>query len=137
MRAREPQLLDRLYRPFYWNRQGEHPDGAELVHSFPIFERVDGEVRGRFIKWLLYRGYELAGEVFDAQGRRALETLFEVMSEPRNHLRFELEAGQIQYMNNYRVAHCRTEYEDFDDAARKRHLVRIFLRDSGRRSYMG
>lgn len=135
--ARHPLLLERLYRPFCWNRQGEHPDGAALVHSFPIFDRADGEVRGRFIKWLLYRGYELAGEVFDEQGKLALQTLFEIMSEASNHLCFELQAGQIQYMNNYRVAHCRTEYEDFDEAQRKRHLVRIFLRDSGRRSYMG
>ncbi|MFT5173340.1 MAG: hypothetical protein ACI8W7_001515 [Gammaproteobacteria bacterium] len=137
MIARHPQLLERLYRPFCWNRQGEHPEGAALVHSFPIFDRADGQVRGRFIKWLLYRGYELAGEIFDEQGKLALETLFEIMSETRNHLCFELQAGQIQYMNNYRVAHCRTEYEDFDEVQRKRHLVRIFLRDSGRRSYMG
>jgi hypothetical protein len=137
MGARHPELLARLYRPFYWNRQGEHPDGAALVHTFPIFETQQGDVRGRFIKWLLYRGYELAGEVFDKQGQLALETLFEIMSEPRNHLRFELQAGQIQFMNNYRVAHCRTEYEDFGDSERKRHLVRIFLRDNGRRSYMG
>ena len=45
----------------------------------------------------------------------------------------ELAPGQIQYMNNFRLAHCRTEYEDPKDAAEKRHLVRIFLRDAGRR----
>ena len=59
------------------------------------------------------------------------------MSEAQSHLRFALAPGDIQYMNNFRVAHCRSEYEDFDAPDRRRHLVRIFLRDGGRRSYMG
>ena len=135
--ARDPQLLERLYQPFYWNRQGEHPQGDSVVHAYPIFQQRDGEVRARFIKWLLYRGYELVGESFDELGRRALEALFEIMSEPANHLTFELAPGQMQFMNNYRLAHCRSEYEDFDEPQHKRHLVRIFLRNEGRRSYMG
>ena len=53
------------------------------------------------------------------------------MSEPPHHLPFELAPGQIQYVNNFRIAHCRTEYEDAAGAEEKRHLVRIFLRDTG------
>lgn len=33
--------------------------------------------------------------------------------------------------------HMRTEYEDYEEPEAKRHLVRIFLRDEGRPSYMG
>ncbi|MEM7252538.1 MAG: TauD/TfdA family dioxygenase [Pseudomonadota bacterium] len=132
-----PDLLARLYQPFHWNRQGEHPEGAPVTHFYPIYERADGEVRARFIKWLLYRGYELVGEPFDALGQEALEALFDTLSEPANHLTFELERGQIQFMNNFRLVHCRSEYDDYDDPALKRHLVRIFLRNEGRASYMG
>jgi alpha-ketoglutarate-dependent taurine dioxygenase len=59
------------------------------------------------------------------------------MSEPENHFSFELAAGQLQYMNNFGIAHRRTKYEDYDEPDKKRHLVRIFLRDSGHRTYMG
>ena len=53
-------------------------------------------------------------------------------------LSFSLEAGQIQYVNNFRIAHRRTEYEDAPDGPQaRRHLVRIFLRDEGRRTFMG
>ena len=131
---REPKLLARLYQPFYWNRQGEHPDGDPLVHEYPIYQRVGGEVRARFIKWLLYKGYELVGEPFDQLGQTALEALFDVLSDEDNHVQFELAPGQLQFMHNFRVAHSRSEYEDADT---KRHLIRIFLRDGGRRSYMG
>ena len=138
LRGRHPALLGRLYEPFCWNRQGEHAEGDAVVHRFPVF-RYDGEeVRGRFIKWLLYRGYELMGEPFDQPGQDAIETMFDIMSEPDRHVSFSLEPGQIQYVNNFRIAHRRTEYEDATEAPEaRRHLVRIFLRDEGRRTFMG
>ena len=138
LRDGHPALLRRLYEPFCWNRQGEHAEGDAVVHRYPIFS-FDGEaVRGRFIKWLLYRGYELVGEPFDQLGQDAIEAMFDIMSEPDCHISFSLEPGQIQYVNNHRIAHCRTAYEDVTDAPEaRRHLVRIFLRDAGKRSYMG
>ncbi|MBH67365.1 MAG: hypothetical protein CMM58_03340 [Rhodospirillaceae bacterium] len=137
LRQQYPEYLKRLYRPFWWNRQGEHPEGNDSVHFYPIFS-YDGEtVRGRYIKWLLYKGYELMGEDFDELGQEALETMFDIMSDPINHITFDLEPGQIQYMNNFAVAHSRTDYRDSKKVEDKRHLVRIFLRNSGRRSYMG
>ena len=132
-----PDYLERLYQPFWWNRQGEHPKGDNPVHFYPIFSYDGKTVRGRYIKWLLYKGYELMDEHFDEIGQKALETMFDIMSEPKNHITFDLEPGQIQYMNNFAVAHSRTDYEDAGIEADKRHLVRIFLRDSGLRSYMG
>lgn len=138
LRDRHPSLLERLYEPFCWNRQGEHAEGDVVVHRFPVFSYDGDEVRGRFIKWLLYRGYELAGENFDQSGKDAIETMFDIMSEPSRHVSFSLAAGQIQYLNNFRLAHCRTGYEDAtDDPDARRHLVRIFLRDGGKRSFMG
>ena len=135
---RHPSLLRRLYEPFCWNRQGEHAEGEVPVHRYPVFESDGRQVRARFIKWLLYKGYDLAGEPFDQPGQEAIETMFDIMSESDRHVSFSLEAGQIQYVNNFRIAHCRTEYEDAtDDPEARRHLVRIFLRDEGRRSFMG
>ena len=138
LRDRHRALLRRLYEPFCWNRQGEHAQRDAVVHRFPVFTYDGKEVRGRFIKWLLYRGYELTGEPFDQSGQDAIETMFDIMSEPSRHVSLSLEAGQIQYLNNFRIAHCRTEYEDpTDDPEARRHLVRIFLRDEGKRSFMG
>ena len=138
LRDRHPALLRRLYEPFCWNRQGEHAEGDAVVHRFPVFSYDGEEVRGRFIKWLLYKGYELTGEPFDQPGQDAIETMFDIMSEPERHVSFSLEPGQIQYLNNFRIAHCRTEYEDAaGDPEARRHLVRIFLRNEGKRSFMG
>jgi hypothetical protein len=43
----------------------------------------------------------------------------------------------MQFVNNFKMAHLRSNYVDYDEPDKKRHLIRIFLRDYGRRSYMG
>jgi hypothetical protein len=45
--------------------------------------------------------------------------------------------GQIQYLNNHEVGHYRSEFEDFDEPERKRHLYRLWHREAGSTSYDG
>lgn len=137
LRQRNPDLLQRLYEPFYWNRQGEHPEGDPIVHFHPMFEYDGVTVRARYNQSLIPKGYELAGEEFDERGREAIKALAAIMAEPENHFSFVLQPGQLQFVNNFKLAHLRTDYVDYDEPDAKRHLVRIFLRDNGRRSYMG
>ena len=137
LRRRNSELLARLYRPFYWNRQGEHPEGDPVTNVNPLF-RYDGQrLHARVNRRLLQVGYTLMNEEMDREGRQALDALYEVMDDPLMNFDFQLEAGQIQYLHNGRCAHQRNAYVDFDDPDRRRHLVRIFLRDEGARSYMG
>ena len=42
MRHRHPELLDRLYQPFYFDRQREHAPGDAMVTHHPVFEVEDG-----------------------------------------------------------------------------------------------
>ena len=39
-----------------------------------------------------------------------------------------LEPGDIQWLKNSVILHKRTAYEDFDEPARKRHLLRLWLK---------
>jgi alpha-ketoglutarate-dependent taurine dioxygenase len=137
LRERHPDLLARLYRPYVWNRQGEHPEADPICTSNPIFTVTDGQVRARYNRGLQPIGYRLVDREIDAPGMAALNTLHDILSEPENQVEFVLAPGQIEYANNARVAHRRTTFEDWPEPARRRHLVRIFLRDEGRRSYMG
>jgi len=134
---RDPALVQRLYEPFVWNRQGEHPEDAPICTANPIFATLGDRLRARFNRSLQPAGYRLIGQEIDPAGARALNTLHDVLSEPEHSFDFVLEAGQIEFLNNYRIAHRRTAFEDYEEPERKRHLVRIFLRDEGRRSYMG
>ena len=43
-------------------------------------------MHARFIKWLVYEGYELLEKTFDQLGQDAIGKMFDIMSDPVNHL---------------------------------------------------
>lgn len=137
MRRRYASLLPRLYQPFHLNRYNEHaPDESRTTYR-PVFE-YDGEVlKAQFNRRNIEAGYELMGHAIDAEGQEAIDALSEVLTDTSLRVDFALQDGQIEYVLNYQCAHGRTAFEDAGDADEKRHLVRIFLRDDGARSYMG
>ena len=46
---------------------------------------------------------------------------------PEFHLDMTLEVGDLQFVNNHYIMHSRTAYEDHEDWAEKRHLMRLWL----------
>jgi alpha-ketoglutarate-dependent taurine dioxygenase len=137
MLARHPALLARLYAPFLFDRQREHAPGDAMVLRHPLFE-YDGErLTGRLSRYQVRNGHALAEVPLDAEGEAALEALDGIMKAPRINREFFFERGQIQILDNRRLGHRRTGFRDFPEPERKRHLVRLWLRDGGRRFYNG
>lgn len=132
-----PDKLARLFEPFMFDRQREHAPGEPRLISHPLAQ-VDGE---RLVFRLSHRhvvtGYRMTGHEMDAQTHDALETFERVMREPRFAREFHFEPGQIQIVDNKRCGHRRTSFVDHPEFERKRHLVRLWLRDTGRRFYNG
>jgi tRNA(Arg) A34 adenosine deaminase TadA len=133
--ARYPASLERLYRPFCFDRQKEHlPDEPGYLEQ-PIFH-YDGRLRVRLTPALVYAGYSVKGEVMDADAAEALERLVEVASSPDLYVEFRMERGQIQVVNNHETGHARTAFDD-TGAQQPRRLERLWLRDGGKRTYSG
>ena len=54
--------------------------------------------------------------------------LFDALAEdPDLHLFMDFEPGDIQLVHNHQILHDRTEFEDWPEPARKRHLLRLWL----------
>ncbi len=137
MLARHPGLLRRLYAPFLFDRQREHAPDDAMVLRHPLFE-YDGErLTGRLSRYQVRNGHALAEVPLDVEGEAALEALDEIMKTPRINREFFFERGQIQILDNRRLGHRRTGFRDSPEPERKRHLVRLWLRDWGRRFYNG
>jgi alpha-ketoglutarate-dependent taurine dioxygenase len=129
LRERHPELLGRLYQPFRFDRQREHAPDAELTISAPVFTFEGGRLKSRLSRYLMEQGHELAGEPLDQAGRAALESLTGVIDDPALYKEFQFERGQIQILDNRRLGHKRTEFEDWPESERKRTLIRLWLRD--------
>ncbi len=137
MLERHPQLLRRLYRPAYYDRQAEHAPDDPQVSWVPAFS-YDGErLFARLAMGLVRRGYELMGEEMDTELAEAMAALEEIMEDSSIWAEFTIQRGQMQYLNNRECAHFRSEFKDSDDPAKKRHLVRMWYREAGRRFYNG
>jgi alpha-ketoglutarate-dependent taurine dioxygenase len=135
MRRRYPQHLARLYRPFYYDRQAEHAPGEPKVAWTPCVRYEGGRLRARFSPGLVRKGYALMETPLDAEAEDALAALADVMMDTRLWMEFAMELGQLQYLNNQEFAHYRSEFKD--DEMRKRHLIRLWFREDGRRFYDG
>jgi alpha-ketoglutarate-dependent taurine dioxygenase len=138
LQERFPALMDRLYRPFWYDRHAEHHVDEPATFAAPIFERsADGTVKARLALSEIFAGYELRGERMDNETAAALAAVQEVFDRPELRVELDFAPGQIQYVNNRATGHARTEFIDHAEPERRRHLVRLWLRDGGRRGYRG
>lgn len=132
----EPELLARLYEPFWVDRQKEHaPDEAPLLYE-PVFT-YDDRLKARIGLLPIYNAYAMRGEQMDARGAAALDALKRVFRQPELSFHFTMEAGQIQFVDNLGICHRRTAFVDAPEASRRRLLVRTWLRDEGDVGYDG
>jgi len=135
---RHPELIPRLYRPFWYDRHAEHHAGEPTTFAAPIFERAaDGTVKARLALSEIHAGYALRDERMDNETTAALAAVQSVFEQPELHVELAFAPGQIQFVNNRATGHARTEFVDFPEPERKRHLVRLWLRDAGKRGYCG
>jgi alpha-ketoglutarate-dependent taurine dioxygenase len=136
LRVRYPDRLERLYRHFWFDRQREFRPSESPIFSAPIFENA-GELQARFSAHQINGGYALRGEQIDRDGEAAVAAVLDIFDEDELSVDFDLEPGQIQFIDNRALGHSRTAFVDHPEPDRKRHLVRLWLRDHGRRAYPG
>jgi alpha-ketoglutarate-dependent taurine dioxygenase len=131
MARRHPDLLGRLYAPFAWDRQAEHPPDSTRFTRQPVYEHVHGTLMARYYEDYVHSGQRLAGEPLDEAGREALLALRGIVNNPTNWVEFRIERGQLQYLNNRQFAHSRTAFKDAPDGSRRRHMIRLWNRSEG------
>ena len=132
-----PDQLRRLYQPFHFDRQREHAPDDDKTIAQPVFSLENGVTKARLSRYLIEQGYELAGAEMGEAERTALQALSDVIDDPALYKEFQFERGQIQVVDNRRLGHKRTGFEDWPEPERRRMLIRLWLREQGRPFYNG
>ena len=135
LRRRHPERLARLYRPFPWDRQAEHAQADGQTTRRPIFRYAGGAFTAAFNEKLVATGADLAESPLDDEGREALEAMRAIVDSPELWVEFTIERGQVQFINNRQFAHSRTDFKDSAEPQLKRHLIRLWTREEGRRTF--
>jgi hypothetical protein len=68
-----------------------------------------------------------------AEDIEALDMLTELAGDPDLQLNMNFIPGDIQFLHNHTILHARSAYEDWPEAERKRHLLRLWLSPPGAR----
>ncbi len=123
-----PDVLRRLFQPFWVDRRAELPPGEEPVLPVPVFS-FDGRLTVRYLRFYITKGQEWKGEPLRDADLEALDAFEEVMRRPDVPVMLPLEQGDLQLISNTFLLHSRTSYEDFPEPERKRHYLRLWLAD--------
>jgi hypothetical protein len=128
MLARDPDLTAVLFEPFCVDRRGEVPPGMKPYYTIPVFNWHAGLLTGYYV-----RRYIESAQRFDDVPRltdsqiAALDLLDSLADDASLHLKMDFEPGDIQLLHNHQILHDRTDFEDWPEPERKRHLLRLWL----------
>jgi Taurine catabolism dioxygenase TauD, TfdA family len=118
-----PEYLGLLYRPMYFAHLCE--DQPSLS---PIFSFHQGKLSCRYLRQYLELGHEIRQLPLSRVEIEALDLFDSLIHDPELRLDMLMEPGDLQFANNYAVLHSRTEFQDYDDPAQRRRMLRLWLK---------
>lgn len=127
LRSCSPKLLEQLYGDFFRDvvTPGSDRDPqAVRKNVFPIFHD-DQSVTLRYMRYWIEKGHERAEVPLTQLQREALDALDEALEDPEHLMTFNMQAGDMLFLDNTRIAHDRTGY--VDQGEQPRHLQRMWI----------
>jgi hypothetical protein len=133
--ASRPALLEPLFAGFPYHRRGEESSGEPAITPYrvPVLSEIEGALSVVWLRAYIEMAAKELGTPLTDEELAALDYFEEVGRRDDVQLNFMLEPGHAIFFNNCTMLHNRTSFEDAEDPARKRHLLRLWLMlDGGR-----
>ena len=124
----EPELIKCLYEPFYYRRHNVDTGNEIPYCKQPIFSVTEGKFACNLLRVLIDRAYAMP-ELPDMskEQKRALDAIEETASLHEMHFTFRQSPGDILFLNNWITLHRRSEFVDFPEPEKKRHILRAWI----------
>ena len=124
-----PDLLEILYQPFYWSWKGQEAPGEKPYYEQPVYSEHYGKFASRDIKSHILSAGKDFPELppLSEEQMEALMLINKLANAPKFHFSTMFEPGDMQFLNNHVTLHSRSEFEDYEEPDRKRHLLRMWL----------
>jgi hypothetical protein len=133
MLRRRPDLVERLFAPYYRSRFGEEAGSNGATYALPIFGIRNGKFTSHYSRTYI-ESAQLLPDVptMDAAQWQALDLLHAIAEELC--MEMVLEPGNIQFLNSHVTYHARSEFEDDSRPKFRRLLYRLWLTTPGSRA---
>ena len=131
MQQEDPAALEILYGSFVRDVVTPGVDKTQenlLRNRFPIFAPCarKGRIVFRYMRYWIEKGHNKAAEPLSDRHLAALDLLDKILRSNDQAVSFQLDKGDILWVNNRTLAHNRTEYRDTPQNVRL--LQRIWIR---------
>jgi hypothetical protein len=124
-----PEYLGLLYNGFYYiRREAALTERGVSERPIPVFGYRDGVVSCRYIRNQINAGAVKRDVPLTTLEKAALDFLDEQTRRPDLRLDMDLQAGDVQFINNYTILHSRTGFVDGELPHQKRHMLRLWLK---------
>ena len=126
---RRPDLAPHLLKPFHHHAHGQFGPGGPKTFEVPVVT-IDGPVFRMFLLlWYIRNAAQDFPEIAALSPEQVdvLDLLEQITQEPDTPLDMSFQPGDMQFLKNSVILHARTEYEDWDEPDKKRHLLRLWL----------
>ena len=121
-------LAERLFEPMVLDVRDAKP--TDQLRHFPVLpcRFADGTLR-TFYHSDYFRSAQRHDDVprHTKTERELLDLYEEIALTPGMYLDMDLQPGDVQLVSNHSVLHARTEYTEWPEPDRKRHLLRLWL----------
>jgi len=128
--GRRPDLLEPLYRGYRHRRSGLGSTGEPPLSArrIPVFGLREDRLTCYFNTVPIGRALAEDNVEEDPPALEAFEAFKTTAAEENLLFRRMLEPGDLLFLNNRVVMHGRTAFEDFEEVARKRLMMRLWLK---------
>ena len=127
--ARRPDLLPALFEPFPTDRRGEVPEGMQPWFDIPVFNWHQGLLSAIYVRQYIesaQRHFPQATRLTAGQ-REAMDLLDRLCNDPQIHLSMAFMPGDMQFLHNHQILHSRSDFVNWPEPERHRHLLRLWL----------
>lgn len=127
---RAPDVIPTLEDGFLHDLRGEEQKGVGPLtpHRIPVYSHFGGVLSCNFNSKTVEQAARKRGDSLTETERRALDAVLDVALDPAYQVEMRLGTGDFQVLNNYTVLHSRTAWRDPPEAARKRLMLRLWLK---------
>ena len=125
-----PDLLPPLIDGFQFYRPAADRGGSAALTpvKLPVFAAdLDGQIHCSFTPELIKSGAQHDGGSLSPLAAEALAFFEEVTNREGVFLDMEFRPGDMQFLNDRTTVHGRTDYQDWPEPERRRHLFRLWL----------
>jgi hypothetical protein len=126
--ARRPDLAARLFAPVLLDIRDRGIDEAGSCLPIQPCCYADGILR-TFYHADYFRSVTRHSDVppLTPLEKELLDTYEAIANEPGTYLEMDLQPGDIQLLCNHTNLHARTDYVDYEEPEKRRHLLRLWL----------